>query len=122
MCIRDSSKDTFVPTSDASDEDNFEFPVYIRDFPPRENIAAGLNTLFDRNVRILALFTNGQRDIYNYKQQFVDSMPEVNFRKLFDTEFYRYCSHIISEPNQQTMVVERITGWVYQNENTMVSA
>lgn len=99
------------------DEDNLELPTYIREYPAREEVSAGLNKLFARNTRILAFFTNGQPKIYNYEKQFVDSMPDVDFKDLFTTAYLPNCTHIIAEPDQQALVIDKITGWVHANEH-----
>jgi len=103
-----------------SREGNVELPTYIRDFPPRTEVRDGLNKLFKRNVRLLALFTNGQTKIYNYEKQFVDSMPDVDFKDLFTTAYYKNCSHIINEPDQQFMVTSKIINWVRSHEEKEV--
>lgn len=98
-------------------EENIELPTYIRNFPAREEVSAGLTTLFKRNMKLLALFTNGQPKHYNYKNQFTDSMPEVDFKDLFTTEYYPHCTHIIAEPDQQALIINKIVEWVELTEN-----
>ncbi len=97
-------------------EDNIELPTYIRDFPPREEISTGLNKLFERDMRLLALFTNGQPKHYNYEKQFEESMPDVDFKGLFSTTYYPDCTHIIAEPDQQALIIEKIAGWAGATE------
>jgi len=93
------------------DEAFFEVPSYTRIFPPQTSVAAGLQALMDRNVRILTIFTGSEPD-YNYKNQFFDTFKGVINRDLYDLEYYDEASHIISEPKYQEIVVERIRQWV----------
>ena len=104
------------------DEDNVELPTYIRDFPPRKEVSIGLNKLFDRDMKLLALFTSGQPKHYNYTSQFEESMPDVDFKDHFSTTYYPYCTHRMSEPDQQSIVIDRIVDWVQVNTQSVVNS
>jgi pimeloyl-ACP methyl ester carboxylesterase len=103
-------------------EEDFELPTYVRDFPPRDEISAGLNKLFSRNLKLQALFTGEKPQLYNYEKQFEDSMPDVDFKDLFTTSYLPKCSHILSEPDQQLVVLDKISAWMEAKESSVEAA
>ncbi len=99
-------------------EENVELPTYIREFPPQEEVAEHLQKIADRDIPIYNIFTNGQKEILNYPNQFADSFSNVNFRGLLRVDYLPETRHIITEPPYQKLVVERIVDWAV---NTVTS-
>ncbi|MEZ5499022.1 MAG: hypothetical protein R3E77_06300 [Steroidobacteraceae bacterium] len=93
------------------EEEYFEVPTYTRVFPPREQVADGLRKLTDRGVAMYVNFTGGE-PAYNYESQYRDSFRDVNFRDLLTLDYYPLTNHIITQPQYQTAVVERIAEWM----------
>jgi len=98
------------------DAENLEMPSYIREFPSRTEVAAGMSKLAARNVRILSLFTNGQSEILNHAEQFRQSLSEVKFGDLLTVDYQPEMDHIITSPSMQVYAKERICNWVLSNE------
>ncbi len=89
-----------------------ELPSYVRKFPPREEIAQGLRQLINRNVALYNIFTNGQKEILNYRHQYVENFPELDFADTLKVDYFPESRHIITEPKYQKKVVEEIVNWV----------
>ncbi len=98
--------------SDAAgiDEQYFEIPTYTRVFPPREEVARGLRKLVARGVRIQVNFPLGPD--YNYRGQFMDSFPDVNFGGLLQANFYRNANHVVTQPTVQAAVIRDVAEWI----------
>jgi len=99
-----------TPAQDAVDAQHFELPSYIRVFPPRERVAAGLRALVERGVKMHVIFT-GSEQHYNYAAQYRASFPEVAFGNALTVDYLPEANHIITQPTYQRLVVEQIAGF-----------
>ena len=93
------------------DEAFFEVPTYVREFPPREEVAKGLQKLVARGVVNCVIFTGSEPD-YNYESQYLESFKEVSFDDLLQLKYLAESNHILTNPHHQELVVERISGWL----------
>ena len=93
-------------------EENLEMPSYIREFPPREQVASGMRSLVARGVHIYSLFTGGQSEILNHQSQFKQSMTAVNFREQLDVDYVPDMDHIITAPALQAYTRDSVCNWV----------
>jgi hypothetical protein len=87
-------------------------PPYWREFPPQEQVEAGLRALVERNVRILNVFTAGHEMHYNYAGQYAEAFKTIDFRGVMRELFYPDADHILTGPAQQRRVVEALAQWV----------
>lgn len=96
--------------TDTIDREFLEIPTYVRVFPPRESVAAGLRALVGRGVKLQVNFPAGP--LYNYRAQFRDSFPEVPFDDAVEVNYYARANHIVTQPDEQSVVVRDITRWI----------
>ena len=94
------------------DEEFVEMPSYIRVFPPREEIAKGLNSLAQKNVHMYNIFTGGALEVYNHQSQYEDGFSDVDFKELLTVDYYCDLEHIITDPNYQKLIPQKICQWV----------
>jgi len=87
---------------------------YVRAFPSRESVAAGLRTLTGRGVRLFHIFSSGQEDHFNHRAQYVTSFADVDFRGLLRVEFVRGASHIFTDLRHQAWLDTEVTSWIAQ--------
>ena len=106
----ESDKLADVESAD-TEEEYFEMPSYLREFPPQEKISQGLQQLVARKVSNCIVFT-GSEEHYNYTSQYVDSFSEVCFDGLLDIDYLIDSNHILVDPRHQKIVVERIANWL----------
>jgi hypothetical protein len=85
--------------------------VLSRTARPKEEIARGFQALVDRNVRLLQIFTGGLEDRYNYRTQFLDAFPEVDFRDRLTLEFFSEADHTFTAFEAQRHLVRSIDRW-----------
>jgi pimeloyl-ACP methyl ester carboxylesterase len=86
-------------------------PDYVRAFPPREEVAAGLQRLVDRGVRLYAIYTSGMGDFYNHRAQLLHSFPDVRFHDRLALDYFAESNHTFTELRSQIALVEAVSRW-----------
>lgn len=97
---------------DDIDSEYIEKASYIREFPVRSEYANGLRTLVNNSVKIFCIFTDGQSHIINHASQYKESLKEVAFKNYLRVDYIPEAEHIITEPDCQKDIVQRIVQWV----------
>ncbi|HNG60859.1 MAG TPA: hypothetical protein PKZ52_13630 [Cellvibrionaceae bacterium] len=87
----------------------FEVPNF-GNFPPQAEVTEGLKQLVKRQVRFFNLFCRGEH--YNYADQYRDCFSSVKFGPLLELLYLPNASHILAEPEDRALVIERMTAWV----------
>jgi pimeloyl-ACP methyl ester carboxylesterase len=82
---------------------------YARDFPPREKVAAGLQRLVARGVRLFNFFSS---EYYVYHRQYVDCFPTVDFRDRLRLEFVPDADHTVTNLEHQKFLLAALADWV----------
>ncbi len=88
---------------------------YRRRFPPREEVAQQLTALLDRGVRMLYLFSGGQEEHFNHREQYRASFREVSFRDQLRVEHLPDADHLFSALDHQRFVIAAMTEWMSAN-------
>jgi pimeloyl-ACP methyl ester carboxylesterase len=91
------------------DEEFIELPSYIREFPPKKEVAANLRKLLDRRVAMYAIFP---RSLLNHQSQYANSMGLGGQKSLLRVDYIPEAEHIIPEPDCQKLVVSNIVNWL----------
>ena len=94
------------------DTENTETPEYRRKFPPRESVAADLQTLMGRAVQLLYVFSGGQSEHYNHREQYKQSFPEVNFGDRLQVEYVAGADHLFTNLDHQRFVLDTTAAWM----------
>lgn len=99
--------------NEGSDTANDEFvsPEYRRVFPPQQQVAEGLQSLVDRNVRLFNIFTGGQQQHFNHHGQYRRSFRSVDFRDLLRVEYMPTAAHTFTNLEHQKRVTGMIREW-----------
>jgi pimeloyl-ACP methyl ester carboxylesterase len=92
-------------------EEDMELPTYVRECPPREEVAGSLGEMVGRGVHLLHVYTGGQED-YNYRRQFIDAFPEVDFGSRLTLEHMPDADHIFTGLEHQRQVVAMVSAWM----------
>ena len=85
---------------------------YRRRFPPREEVAQQLKALIDRGVRMLYLFSGGQEEHFNHREQYRASFRDVSFRDQLRVEHLPDADHLFSGLEHQRFVIDAMTEWM----------
>jgi len=102
------------PIDNSEEEKNeryLEAVSYIREFPPKNVVRAGLNSLINRGLFMNIIFTAGEDD-YGYRNQYRDSFSDIDFGQHLELHYFDTATHIMSHPSHQRLVVEIITQWL----------
>lgn len=91
------------------DERFFEVPDFAS-YPPKPEVEQGLQTLAERQLNMFYGFMGNEH--YKYLAQFRDCFRSVDFGEYLTVIHRPKACHILSEPEDQTAVVEAITVWV----------
>lgn len=97
-------------------------PEYRRVFPPRELVAADLQTLLQRGVRFFNVFSGGQGDHYNYRAQYARSFREIAFGDQLRVEYIPTADHLFTALDHQAYVASASLEWMRQWWPTAPSA
>ncbi|WP_460241306.1 alpha/beta fold hydrolase [Aurantivibrio infirmus] len=95
--------------SDVENSD-FEVPDYA-EYPAKSEVTKQLKKIMLSNVKMLCAFV-GKEPYYRYRNQYRDCFNEVNFADNLEIVYLPDASHIITEPEQQTKIVSKITTWI----------
>ena len=86
----------------------------IREFPGREKAQAEFQSLVDRGVRLLFLYTGGVSSYYNGQQQFYEMFPKLNDRGRIQCRYFPKLDHVARLAEDRKLVVNEVSGWVNQ--------
>jgi pimeloyl-ACP methyl ester carboxylesterase len=93
------------------DPSMYEMPSYIREFPPRERVAAELQGFMRRGVELFCMFSGGLHE-YNHIGQYQASFPEVPFGTRLREAHVPDASHVFSALEHQAEVVRELPDWL----------
>jgi len=109
--LRRAFEKTDVTQLAVTDDEQLVVNPYAREFPPKSEVAAGLERLVDRGVGLLNIFSGGQED-YNHRQQYVRSFSHINFHKKLEVDYVSEADHIFSGLSHQEFVLDRVSRWM----------
>ena len=89
----------------------FEQPLFSPR-PQKARLEAGLNTLVERGVNVLMVFTGNHSLDFIYPGQFTDCFSGVDFKGLLQVEYYPEASHILIEPHYRQLVLALTAQWI----------
>lgn len=90
-------------------------PEYRRVFPPRELVATELETLLQRGVRFLNVFSGGQEEHFNHLGQYRAAFRSVDFRDQVRVEYLADADHLFTRLDHQQFLVGAVTEWMSRN-------
>ncbi len=99
---------------DGADEEipeDLDLPTYVRELPPKKQVARTLESLISRGVQMLYIFSGGQCD-YNYRNQLRDAFPRVRFGNTLTLEHVPDADHIFTGLDHQRWVLNNVSQWV----------
>lgn len=96
------------------EENFFEVPQFP-DFPPKEEVEAGLAKLAERGLKLFSVFCRS--DHYNYEGQFKDCFSAAKFGDNHKLVYLTQASHILAEPEDQAFVVGKMAQWAKATAN-----
>lgn len=84
---------------------------YTRTQRPQKNIASELQHIVSRECQILAIYTGGIPNYYNYHNQFRAMFPTINFNNQLQLEFFPDADHTYSDIITRRKLISYILSW-----------
>ncbi|MCI5044047.1 MAG: alpha/beta hydrolase [Aquisalinus sp.] len=91
---------------DIMEDDNDRIP------PEREIFGQQLQTLTDRRVRMLLLYTSSVRHLINAKNQFHQTFKEFDFSDQLEVDVLAHVDHTYTELSSQNELMTRLDTWL----------
>ncbi len=86
--------------------------------PTLERIRAGMTRAFEtvvnRDVKLLAVFTEGHPGHHNYRRQLLHAFPDVRFGSVLRLEYLRGADHTFTLVRNQERLVALVGDWISQ--------
>lgn len=79
--------------------------------------ARRLRDIVRRGVRFCCVFTGGQGR-YNYRSQFAEAFPDVDFGDQLDLEYWPDCTHIFLSERDKLRLLAAVRDWMVDRELT----
>lgn len=83
-------------------------PQYVRDFPPRAEVAAQLRNLVARGVQLCIIHSGAMDLYYNYADQFRDAFRDVPFGDALALHYFGDADHTFTELSQQRAMQQAV--------------
>jgi len=80
--------------------------------PPKNEVQNDLEKLVDRNVNLLYVFSGGQLESYNYREQLVHAFPSVDFKGKLQVIFNNEADHTYSVGLDRDRLLDQIACWL----------
>lgn len=88
---------------------------YVREFPPRDEVARALRTMLARGAKLCVVHSGGMEIYYNHASQFRDAFRDVDFGDALSVHYFEDADHTFTELRQQRALHEAITSWLVQS-------
>ena len=80
--------------------------------PPRRETEADIQSLVDRGVQLLYVFSGQYHQVYNHAGQFGAMYPGLNPRGRVEAHFFDDCDHTFSQLAGRRRLIGLIAGWI----------
>ena len=80
--------------------------------PTVDEICASLQRVIDRGVELMFVFTGGETDYYNYRDQLFDLLPGFDFRQQLQLEYMPETDHTVSDDRGRERLLGAMEGWI----------
>lgn len=84
----------------------------IREFPNRDTAADDLKGFITRGIHILACYTSGAKDYYNYPEQFAEMFHDVSLPATVKHCFYKHMDHVALLKEDRRELLDRFSSWI----------
>lgn len=85
---------------------------YIREFPPRDEVAGDLRAMLARGMKLCVVHSGGMEIYYNHKSQFRDAFRDVDFADALTVHYFDEADHTFTELAQQRALHDAVTAWL----------
>ncbi len=82
-----------------------------RPFVPRLEVRGEIQSLVDRGMQMLYVYTGGVEDYYNYPNQFFDMFRGLKSRGNIEVEYFPYADHTYTFAEDRARMIARVITW-----------
>lgn len=89
--------------------------LFVRPFPPREQMQSEILQLAQRGTKLLYLYTGGVEYYYNHEAQFAGNFPALKFNRRdsnIEFEYHREFDHTYSNLQHRRYYFSRVLRWI----------
>ena len=83
----------------------------LRVFPPQQSMQETLQILLNRNAELFFCYTGGVMDYFNYKNQFRDMFPSLEFNDKLALHYLPYSDHLSILQYDREILIKLIVEW-----------
>lgn len=78
----------------------------------REAVRGALAGLARRDVRLMLVVTGSQREVYSYRDQFVDAFPGIGLRRVMEAMLLPSADHTFTRENERVRLERGLLEWL----------
>jgi pimeloyl-ACP methyl ester carboxylesterase len=86
--------------------------MYVREFPPREQVIGDCRAMIGRGVELCFLHSAGQYQYYNYRAQFADSFGDLALNPHITSAYFPEANHLFTRRSHLQLLVARVAAWM----------
>jgi hypothetical protein len=86
--------------------------IYIRSFPPKQKIMNELQSILNREIRLLYVYSGGIPVYYNHASQFFDMFKSLNFQNKVQSVYFKEADHIFTSIDARNKLTSTIIEWI----------
>jgi len=106
-----AAPESFPTVAGEAENDEFELPTYVREFPPRRQVAVEVKQLMERDLKLCCVFSGGQSDYYNYAGQFGAVFRAAGVQGRLNEIFQPEADHIFTNLGEQKKLIDSLLDW-----------
>jgi pimeloyl-ACP methyl ester carboxylesterase len=99
------------PGSQAETKREERFQTFQRDFPPQTQVATEIESLLERGVESLYIYSGGYK-LYNYTSQFFDDFPNARHNPRVEVEYFKDADHTYMLLADRERLLSRLERWM----------
>lgn len=109
----------FYPRTETGSNSTLAAGDDIREFPDRQTAESEFQTLVDRGVRMMLLYTGGVADYFNGERQFKEMFPQLRDGNKIELRYFPKLDHIAKLVEDRELVVGEVASWISRWRETL---
>lgn len=95
--------------------------TYTRTFPPKNIVINEMQTIINKGIKLLYIFSGGIPLYYNYENQFKDMFKSVDFKNNVTFRYFKEANHTYTSITQRNYLMQIIETWLVSLNNISVN-
>lgn|SRR5690554_3850317 len=86
--------------------------TYTRTFPPKKTVINEMQTIINKGIRLLYIYSGGIPLYYNYENQFKEMFKSVDFKNRVTFRYFKEANHTYTSITQRDHLMQIIETWL----------